>query len=142
MREDGTTTYKIAVTPEDYGQCHRLEEATNPDYEDGEYAMPTIMAIRQNILVGFVATAPPKQAKSVVCYRGVVAKDLGKVASVIVIGRLLEHYEEFMRHLGMRWYNLCLDTDNKVFVHLARRSFGVEPFHVDKKLTWFRRELQ
>lgn len=141
MKEDGTTEYKIAVTSDDYARCHQLEEATNPNYEDCEYAMPTIMAIREGQLVGFVATAPAAQTRAVVCYRGVVSKDLGKVSSVIVIGRLLEHYEDFMRRMGIRWYHLVIDTWNTNFVHLAERSFGVAPYHVDKKLTWFRREL-
>lgn len=89
--------FRVASNPGAYAQCHELlkEEGIAPE----KLGFPTIMALENDRLVGFLSTHIQKQM--IVAGPMVIRSDRRRIMTAI---RLAEAYEMSMRNLGIKTF--------------------------------------
>jgi len=123
--------YKIAETPEDWGAVKRLLLAEG--FDDQELGFPTIMAIDNETLVGFIATTP--RTDMILGGPMVMKHDKRRVFTAV---RLVELYEQTMRSLGITSVVFYADEESSPFVRGIRKWFpGVTPYKKEGSLLFY-----
>ena len=142
-----TTTYKLAIGPDDLTKCHDALHMWGMPHAERHMDHPCLMAFRDNRLVGFISTAPLDEAKAVVCNRIAVDPELTKMSKAFLVIRMVEGYERVLKGAGMKWYHVSLDSTNQHFIKLIERAFDSKPYaEVERegsafKTVWFKREI-
>lgn len=135
------TEHRVAVTKDDLAKCHQALWQWGFPHADRSIGFPTLMVFRQGLLIAFMATAPVDEAKAVVCDR--LALDPGLPASTraFIAFNLITNYEVLLKNLGMKWYHICVDTDNTSMVESVSKALGITPYSTKQDITWFKRDL-
>ena len=124
------TTYRLATSPRDYTRCRALMREF---VEPVALSFPTVMAERDGVLLGFLATQPRKEA--------VIAGPLMlRDRSPFVTLRLLEAYDNVMRAAGITAYHFYVRQGNAWRSQVER--LGFEAWHQDEGGAWYRRTLK
>lgn len=132
------TEYILASTVADYTKCHSFlhEEEVKHD----KLAFPTVMAVRDNQIVGVLGTIPLKDA--------VVAGPMhigvkGNPSFVLI--RLVESYENVLRMAGVSMYNFYVLKKDKLWISAIERirdSWEIHQLYTDQSdRVWFERRL-
>lgn len=118
------TTYHVAESDMDYMACRALMADVGIG---GELAFPTIMAIHDDELVGFLATRPADDM--VLAGPLVMAKGPRRPFTAI---NLIEHYRVAMRNMGISRIIFGVDSDDSfVKKGLARWFPEMTPYSDD-----------
>lgn len=128
----GNTKYKVAVTPRDYQICHNL--ADKEGFLHNTYSFPTIMAIKEGELVGFISTHI--EGESIVCGPLVVKTDRNHAMTLV---RLVEAYDLALRSMGIEWYIFHTPKNGKL-EQLAEK-IGFKPYEERDGEVFFLRDL-
>lgn len=129
------TIYKVIKAPTDYKRCHRLME-NNAEFRGCTLAFPTVVAIRDKKIIGFLSTRPSKDA--VIAGPLVVSNELKNKA--IVAMRLVEAYEITLKRAGVSIFLFSIPKKS----NWARqvKTFYAQPFSEKDNKLWFRKELR
>lgn len=126
------TEYRLATTTNHYKMCHALARQNEVDVK---LSFPTVIAIREGKLVGFLTTKKSKQA--------VIAGPLvmnGLVNKAIVAMRLAEGYEEVLSEAGVTDYIFSVDKGHK-WRRSVEVAFGIKPYGESDRAYWYRRHI-
>lgn len=126
------TNFIIASNAADYEVCQMLLD--KHDLKRGPMTYPTVMAIRDDRLVGFVSTWPSEDAIVV----GRSAIDV--TPSQFLLKRLVEEYEKLLVSFGVTTYFIPIDVDQPHMWGQMEALLG-EPHSVDNDLRWYKRNL-
>lgn len=87
--------YRVAETNDEYAMCKRLLAATGGDAQ--ELGFPTIMAMDDEKLVGFIATTP----RTDMVLAGPLVMDEAHGAAPLIFAQLARLYETAMQNIGI-----------------------------------------
>lgn len=109
------TGYRVAESEADYDMCRKMmrEEGIL-----GDISFPTIMAIDNEELVGFLATRPVDDM--IYAAPLMVRADRRRGFTLI---RLIEHYRTVMRNLGITSVIINVDSENSMVGKGLQRWF-------------------
>ena len=127
------TLYRLATSAQDYRKCHALLKAEGLSYK---LSFPTVMADRDGDIVGFLSTAPRKDA--VIAGPLFIRGDMRGQGFLTL--RLGEAYENVMRAAGIREYLAVVDPGNERWTE-ALDAAGLEPMGEHDGRLWFKRRL-
>ena len=113
----GGIDYRVAETSADYRACHQLAEREG--LGGGGYTFPTIMALKDGDLLGFVSTYLPSDMIAM----GPLVLD-GRSRHPFLAMRLIDAYNTTMKSLGIEWYVFSVDEDSHVNGILERLGFS------------------
>lgn len=129
------TEFKLARKPADYRKCHALMKAVESEFQHCQLSFPTIMAFRENELIGFLSTRPGK--------KGVVAEpivlNVDGNASFLYI-KLVEAYESLLKAGKVPSYLFFIPERYGEYNRLVEKA-GFQPIEEDKAGVWYRRLL-
>lgn len=97
---------------------------------------PTIMAVENDELIGFLATFPSDEAVMV----GPMAVKKGRNRGWIAI-KLFDAYEGLLRFIGVKKYLIQVSKSNMSLVKSVDRLFEQEPVAESEDEVWFLRDL-
>lgn len=103
---------------------------------DVKLSFPTVMALRDGKLVGFLSTRASKKA--------VMAGPLvmnGLLSKGIVAMRLAEAYEQILSEAGVTDYLFSIDKGNK-WAKIVQRAMEITPYGESDKAYWFKRSIK
>ena len=126
--------YRTATSPADYRACHALLREL--DREEMRMSFPTIMALEDKQLVGFLATFPSDDA----VMTGPIAIRKGRNRGWIAI-KLFDAYEGMLRFIGVKKYLIQISKSNMSLVRSVGRLFEQEPVAENENEVWFVRDL-
>jgi hypothetical protein len=114
--------YRIAENADDYLNCHALMRQTGmPDQDIG---FPTLMAIDESGLIGFIATTPRNDM--VLAGPMVMRQDKRRPMTAL---RLATMYERVLGDMGITSFIFYADEKDSVFVRAMERYFpDVKPY--------------
>ena len=127
------TSYRLVTTLPAYQRCHALLKAQGLD--DGALSYPTVCALRDDDVIGLLSTIASQEA--------IIAGPLVVKTShpVIVALRLIESYENVLRHVGVRQYVFGVDPQaSGAWLRLLVKA-GVQPYYRDDTAVWFKRTI-
>lgn len=128
------TVYVLAQNARDYRVCHELLTAVGA--EETAFRFPTIMAIRDKTLLGFLGTLPNKTA----LIAGPLVLDPTQKRPIITAIRLVECYERTLHQAGIPAYYFGIDTANASWKTTAER-IGLTPYAEDDQGYWFKKQI-
>jgi len=128
------TDYKLAKSGHDYASCHSFLRRF--DQQTPHLTFPTVMAERGNELIGVLGT---KKSRKAVVAGPLYVEVPGNYAFVTL--RLIEAYENILRHLGIRTFLFSIWQHQPTWVKMVT-DLGCIPYEngADGKV-WFKREL-
>ena len=112
------TTYHLVTDTKQARACYALYRAAEPDGPKIKLGFPTVYAVRDGILLGFLSTIPLK--RRVVAGPLVIDPTLKK--PVITAIRLCEAYEQVLKQAGVTLYTLAVDSHKTKWAHVLERS--------------------
>ncbi len=134
MMKPDKTKYTLAASPNDYRRCRALW-ATRPDLGEPEpIAFPTVMAMRDGELVGFLGSYPRKDM--LVAGPMIVKRGLG-----IIVLRLNLAYENFLRSAGVVFYYFGIPDSEVAYQKMVETVLDVKPYAHKDGDRWYRRDL-
>ena len=117
-----------------YPLLHDLLTATDAD--DVPFGFPTVYAVRQGILLGFLGTLESPEA----VVAGPLCLDPTLKAPMVTALRLTEVYEQVLKQAGCTSYLFGVDLSNLPWrAVLAKR--GYLPYATDATSEWFKKEI-
>lgn len=117
-----TTSYRVASSDGDYNACRRLMMASG--IVDNDLGFPTLMAIDEKGLVGFVATTP--RTDMVLAGPLVMRQDKSRPLTAL---RLVQMYELSLKKMGITSFIFYADEKDSVFARAMARYFPeVKPY--------------
>ena len=130
------TKYTLATSPSDYRRCRALW-ATRPDLGEPEpIAFPTVMAMREGELVGFLGSHPRKDmliAEPMIVKRG--------PSQGMTVLRLNLAYENFLRSAGMAYYYFNIPDSEGTYQKMIEKALNIQPYAHESGYKWYRRYL-
>lgn len=126
--------YRIAGNPADYRACHALLRDLGRN--EMRMSFPTVMALEDKQLVGFLATFPSDDA----VMTGPIAVREGHNRGWIAI-KLFDAYETMLRFIGVKKYLIQISKSNMSLVRSVDRLFEQEPVAESEDEVWFMRDL-
>jgi hypothetical protein len=127
------TVYRLAKTTKDFQRCHALLAAQ--DIDAGRLSWPTVMALRNDELIGMLSRIPSDKA--------VIAGPLAVTGKhpLLTIIRLVEGFDVMLWHVGIRVYHFGVDVNaHKPWINLLDK-LGFQPYTVTEEAAWYRRRL-
>lgn len=133
-----STDYLLCTQPNDYSRCHAL--MTRLGLATDRLGWPTVMAIRDGALLGFLATQ--KRDDAVVAGPLVLAQG----SSPYVLIRLVEAYDVVMRAAGIQFYMFHLEAENMKWKHIIEKLSAdagedLELLQADALGAWYKRRV-
>ncbi len=128
------TTYHLARTPADYRICHALREAT--DTPRTTLGFPTVYAIRDQAIVGFLAT----NTSTGQIVAGPLVIDPTLKNPIFVALRLAEAYEQVLTDAGVTSYRLGVTKDRAGWLASVERA-GFRRYAETETDIWLERTL-
>jgi hypothetical protein len=114
--------YRIAETSDDYKHCADLLKAVGQPAQ--ELAFPTVMAINETGLIGFLATSP--RTDMVLAGPLIMRQDKRRVMTAL---RLVTMYEMALRNIGITSFIFWVDENDGIFFKAMERYFpNVKPY--------------
>jgi len=114
--------YRVAETDDEYAEARRLMLAEG--FPDQGLVFPTILAVEDDEIIGFIATAP--RTDMVLSGPMVMRQDKRRVFTAV---RLVTLYESVMKKLGMTVLTFYADEKDSIFVKAVRKWFPqVQPY--------------
>ena len=128
------TQYHLATTSHDYRRCNKFLRGAAIEYK--HLSFPTVMAERNDDIVGIVSTQP---RKDMIAAGPVHVSVEGNPTFVFI--RLIEAYENVLRAAGVSTYYFF--TNGRLLKALDRIGgiAGAEEVSVDDDRTWFRKVI-
>ena len=128
------TKYTLAASPSDYRRCRALW-ATRPDLGEPEpIAFPTVMAMREGELVGFLGSHPKKDML-------VAGPMIVKPGHSVVVLRLNLAYENFLRSAGAAFYYFTIPDSDPGYQKMAETVLDIKAYAHQDGLKAYRRDL-
>jgi len=128
------TKYTLATTPSDYRRCRALW-ATRPDLGEPEpIAYPTVMAMRDGELVGFLGTHPRKDML-------IAGPIVVKFDHRLVVLRLNLAYDNLLRSIGVAFYYFSIPDSNAKFQRIIETALDIQPYAHEDGVKSYRRDL-
>lgn len=127
------TSYLLVTEDKDFQDCADLAEERGISFEKLSY--PTIMAKRDDKIIGFISTWP--RDKHIIA--GPLAVKLGHAFSMV---RLVEAYDNFIRANGVESYYFTVQATNKNWLKMIHRATGLVAFQSVNGILWFERRLK
>lgn len=129
------TEYYLARTSQDYKACHDLVQEEG--LEEHQLSFPTIMAIKDGELTGFLSTNISK--KQIVAGPLVIKSGARRYWTLI---RLIERYENVMRHTGITEFIFSVDAKmSEAWLDKVYELFHFTPYTEHNGRLWFVRKL-
>jgi hypothetical protein len=127
------TIYRLAGHPRDYQWCHQL--FNDQGLDDQALSWPTIMALKDDELVGCLSTTPSKTA--------VIAGPMTvkKAHPLITIIRLIEAYDVIMRAAGVTSYDFGIDGEAHPSWLKIVHKHEMHPYAYVGEVAWFTRKI-
>ena len=132
------TTFKIAITADDYKKCHALLDLLGRA-ERSELSFPTIMAFRDDNLVAFVSTVNPKKAKAIIIGELAISPYIKRPQFILV--KIIDIWERFMYDRGIVSYLFYIPLDKQEWIAMMEKVTGLTPYTKDSKLAWYNRKI-
>ncbi len=129
-----STKYYLATSSADYKACHTL--MVSEGIEATKLSWPTIIAMRDDTLVGFISTSP--KYNFTVVDPLVVDGEIGHRCFVAL--RLAEVYTSFVRALGISAIHFAIEKSKKRWL-AALNKLGLVEYAEDSTYKYFRREV-
>lgn len=128
------TQYHLATTPHDYRRCNEFLRNDSVEYK--HLSFPTVMAERDDAIIGIVSTQPRKDMIAI----GPVHISI-EGNPIFVFIHLIEAYENVLRAAGVSIYFLY--TSGKLLKVLDRIKdrLRIEEISMDDDRTWFRKVI-
>ena len=104
------------------------------EYFGEDHGWPTVVALRGSQMVGAISTSK----------RGLICGPL-KVSvkpGIFIAIKLIEHYEEELRKMGVGAYLLRVEQSNKRWMGALIKSGLCAPIGADGNHQWFKREIK
>jgi hypothetical protein len=127
------TLYRLAHSPQDYQRCHQLLK--DQGIESDRLSWPTIVALRENELIGCLGTIPSDKA---IIAGPIVATSRHPFVTLL---RLCEAYERVLWQAGVRSYCFGVEHSQTVWRGILDK-LNFEPFYQDEDAAWYRRTLE
>jgi hypothetical protein len=131
------TEFMMATKPAHFVRCHALLDRLGRRAATS-LSMPTIMAMRDGRMVGFISTADPDKAKAACVGEMAISPDIAHPGHLIKA--LFDTYHAMMTRIGIQLYWVCV-PDNKdweKWIDTIQRIFPVHNREVG--FVWFRIE--
>lgn len=127
------TVYRLADNPADYRACHDILRAHNRPL-DWKLHWPTVVAIRDNKVIGFLSTCKSTWA--------VMAGPLESPSPFVTL-RLVEAYEVVLNTIGVSRYCFFIEKDI-AHTHWVKqvRTLGLNPISQTPTRFYFERILK
>ena len=130
------TTYHLATSPRDYRFCQALYKAAEPDWPPVKLGFPTVMALRDGAIIGFMATNT--ETGQVVA--GPLITDPTIKQRAFVALRLCEAYEQVLKQAGVTMYRIGVIKDNPQWAKVVHK-IGFEPYLETDDSYWYERQI-
>ncbi|MFQ5915798.1 MAG: hypothetical protein ACE5JS_21705 [Nitrospinota bacterium] len=128
------TIYRLAEQ-KDYRRCHRLAEAMGQKIAT-RLSWPTVVAIRDGELKGFLSTIPSK--KALIAGPMIVG---GNGNRAILCMRLIETYEFILQKARVQKYLFCIDAAMERWIEVINDVLDIRPYAETTRRAWFVRDL-
>lgn len=128
-----STKYRLASGLPDYNRARAFLNEQGQVVSD--LTAPTILAIRDDSIVGVLATTANKKA--------IIAGPIATIVegnSIFVVRRLIEAYETVLTRLGVKSYLFWFWDHQTPWMKMIE-STGVLPWMHDGERVWYKREL-
>ena len=123
----------MANGADDYNRAYKLMRAEG--IED-ELAFPTVMAIKDGQLTGFISTHISNDM--IVAGPMVIRSGARRYWTLI---RLIEHYENVMRSIGITSYIFSIDANDEKWTADIKELYGVDPYAEQEGRKFFVRNI-
>lgn len=130
------TTYHLVTNKTERKACLALYEAAEPTSPKIKLGFPTVYALRQGVLLGFLGSIPVKGR----IVAGPLVLDPTMKRPVITAMRLCEAYEEILKAAGVQFYTLAVDNSKPEWARTLERS-GFELYRQTPKLFCYKRQV-
>jgi hypothetical protein len=128
-------TYRIAEGADDLRAIHDLMRQEN--FIDQDVTFPTVMAMENGKLVGFMATSPSDE----MVIAGPLLLDTSKSRPFTAL-RLMGLYDTVMRNLNIKSYIFNIDVEDSGLTRGIRKYFKeLKPYASDGKHEFYVRHL-
>lgn len=128
-----STKYRLASGLPDYNRARAFLKGQGQVVS--ELTAPTVLAIRDDSIVGVLATTANKKA--------IIAGPIATIVegnSIFVVRRLIEAYETVLTRLGVKSYLFWFWDHQTPWMRMIE-SMGVLPWVHDEGRVWYKREL-
>ena len=132
-----TTSYKIAVTPQDFKNAYGFFRALN-DPPVVKLSHPTILVERDGSIVGALGTM--KNEYKILAGPLAINLPKGHNPGHIII-RLGQIYEALLKAANIKVYYFGIDRDKPEWIDIIRKGLNLEPYALFEGRLYFRREL-
>ena len=105
--------------------------------EDVRLSFPTVVAERDDVVIGFLATQPRKDA--IVAGPLVVAQSVPRPGLLVI--RLGEAYDAVLRRAGIKTYYFHVEPQRINWKDILEKTGAFEQVSADDTGTWFRRVI-
>lgn len=115
-------SYRVATSADDYAACRKLMYAAG--ITNNDLSFPTLMAIDDKGLLGFVGTTP----RDDMVLAGPIVMRQDRSHAIVAL-RLAGMYEMTMKNMGISSFIFYADEKDSVFVKAMQRYFpNVKPY--------------
>lgn len=128
------TIYRIAASGQDYKRARSFFDRLSMPHS--RLSFPTILAERDDNLVGALATNTEKRA----VIAGPLAIDVPGNPAFVGL-RLLDLYDSVMREVRVKQYLFFIDETEKDWIENIEDVTGLTPYTREDGKAWFKRDL-